>query len=300
MQTPTSVYAINTDKRAFTLIELSIVLVIIGLIVGGILTGRDLIGASQATAQISQITKFRQAANTFREKYSFLPGDMPPATADSFGFTERCCTVQHGNGDGVVTTGGQKVNGSEAGVFWWDISRANLIEDGVSDMGDGNCCYSTYNPKAKVTESLVFVMGGGIGDVSGDLATGHGTNGINYFVMMDNKFTIWSDLVIHPTVSVKLAYAIDRKMDDGLPQGGGVIAAMWNKTTAPGCCPVFGWAGDNINNLSTGHNADPTTTATPGSSTTCYDNGNVDGYVQQYSISQNAGSGVNCGLAFKF
>ena len=57
-------------KSGFTLIELSIVLVIIGLIIGGILVGRDLINASAIRAQISQIDKYQQAANT----------DLPPET----------------------------------------------------------------------------------------------------------------------------------------------------------------------------------------------------------------------------
>jgi prepilin-type N-terminal cleavage/methylation domain-containing protein len=67
----------NISKHGFTLIELSIVLVIIGLIVGGILVGRDLISAAAVRAQISQIERYHTAANTFRTKYAYLPGDIP-------------------------------------------------------------------------------------------------------------------------------------------------------------------------------------------------------------------------------
>ena len=56
-------------SAGFTLIELSIVLVIIGLIIGGVLVGRDLIAAAQVRAQISQIEKYQTAVNTFRGKY---------------------------------------------------------------------------------------------------------------------------------------------------------------------------------------------------------------------------------------
>lgn len=45
------------NQSGFTLIELSIVLVIIGLIVGGVLVGRDLIKAAEVRAQVSQIEK---------------------------------------------------------------------------------------------------------------------------------------------------------------------------------------------------------------------------------------------------
>src|SRR5665213_3308988 len=84
----------NDDKivAAFTLIELSIVLVIIGLIVGGILVGQDLIKAAEVRAQISQIEKYSSAVNTFRAKFAAIPGDMALITANQFGFSGTACT----------------------------------------------------------------------------------------------------------------------------------------------------------------------------------------------------------------
>lgn len=61
-------------KNGFTLIELSIVLVIIGLIVGGMLVGQDLINAAKVRAEFSQMEKLDAAVNTFRLKYNALPG----------------------------------------------------------------------------------------------------------------------------------------------------------------------------------------------------------------------------------
>jgi len=61
------------EHSGFTLIELSIVLVIIGLIVGGVLVGRDLISAASVRAQITQIEKYQQAVNAFRDKYGGVP-----------------------------------------------------------------------------------------------------------------------------------------------------------------------------------------------------------------------------------
>ena len=74
-------------NSGFTLIELSIVLVIIGLIVGGVLVGQNLIAAATVRAQITQIEKYNQAVNTFYGKYQALPGDMNVATASQYGFT---------------------------------------------------------------------------------------------------------------------------------------------------------------------------------------------------------------------
>jgi prepilin-type N-terminal cleavage/methylation domain-containing protein len=85
----------------FTLIELSIVLVIIGLIVGGVLVGQDLIRAAAVRAQITQIERYNTAANTFRGKYGYLPGDIPNPDATNFGL--QSCGITRDEGDGTIT-----------------------------------------------------------------------------------------------------------------------------------------------------------------------------------------------------
>jgi prepilin-type N-terminal cleavage/methylation domain-containing protein len=91
--------------QGFTLIELSIVLVIIGLIVGGVLVGQDLIRAAEVRATISQIEKYNTAANTFLGKYGYLPGDIKDPDASNFGFISRHMQCQDGglgDGNGVI------------------------------------------------------------------------------------------------------------------------------------------------------------------------------------------------------
>ena len=86
--------------KGFTLIELSIVLVVIGLIIGGILVGQDLIQAAETRSQITQIEKYNAAVNTFRLKYNCLPGDCLNVTA--FGFPPRGQYAGEGDGDGIL------------------------------------------------------------------------------------------------------------------------------------------------------------------------------------------------------
>src|ERR1700691_726671 len=91
------------SQSGFTLIELSIVLVIIGLIVGGVLVGQDLIRAAEVRATISQIEKYNTAVNTFRGKYNnSIPGDMNSANASTFGFAARGAFAGEGDGNGVI------------------------------------------------------------------------------------------------------------------------------------------------------------------------------------------------------
>src|ERR1700712_2007792 len=91
-------------QPGFTLIELSIVLVIIGLVVGGVLVGQDLIKAAGVRATISQIEKSNTAVNTFRSKYDGLPGDLATASAIRFGlyYPTTPSGVYNGNGDGII------------------------------------------------------------------------------------------------------------------------------------------------------------------------------------------------------
>ena len=68
-------------KRAFSLVELSIVLVILGLLVGGVLSGQSLIAAAALRSVTTQEARWVAATQTFRDKYFALPGDMNNATS---------------------------------------------------------------------------------------------------------------------------------------------------------------------------------------------------------------------------
>ncbi len=72
----------NTRPVAgFTLMEMAIVLVIIGLIVGGVVLGRALLTTSQLQTVATDADNYITAVNNFKQQYQALPGDMPTATA---------------------------------------------------------------------------------------------------------------------------------------------------------------------------------------------------------------------------
>jgi len=70
----------NCKRSAFTLVELSIVLVILGLLVGGTLTGQSLIHAAELRSVVKDYEKYKTAMHVFEDKYFALPGDMTNAT----------------------------------------------------------------------------------------------------------------------------------------------------------------------------------------------------------------------------
>jgi prepilin-type N-terminal cleavage/methylation domain-containing protein len=129
-------------RAGFTLIEMVIVLVIIGLIVGAVLVGQNLINAAAVRAQISQIEKYNSAVNTFRGKYNnYLPGDIRDPDASSFGFIPRGnagCLAGLEDGNGLIeseTWGchtGPYQGAGETVVFWVDLSTAGLIDQSFS------------------------------------------------------------------------------------------------------------------------------------------------------------------------
>ncbi len=125
-------------KYAFSLVELSIVLVILGLLVGGVLSGQALIRAAELRTFVRDYQKFATATYTFRDKYFALPGDMANATsfwtsAGGNGSDATCQAIDsgsaatcNGNGDGNIVTNVR--SNDEPARFWQHLANAGLIE----------------------------------------------------------------------------------------------------------------------------------------------------------------------------
>jgi prepilin-type N-terminal cleavage/methylation domain-containing protein len=226
----------QTQQSGFTLIELSIVLVLVGLIVGGVLVGKDLIQAAEIRAQVAQIDGYNTAIRTFQIKYGGLPGDLAAASASAFGFSTGDGSMNRGDGDGYIRCRGggdacPQLDG-EMLLVWAQLSQSNLIAgtfDPATFYGIGSGI-----PAMKINES----NGMGLGRCNGIVLFAHRPNPM--FMGQQN----WPDPVdysannfylgeceiigaIAPSLTPAEALAIDSKIDDGRPLSGGMHALTY-------------------------------------------------------------------------
>jgi prepilin-type N-terminal cleavage/methylation domain-containing protein len=107
----------NIKQKGFTLVELAIVIVIIGLLVGGVLQGQELIKQAKERKIISNIESYKAAGNTFRAKYNALPGDSNKHSVFFPGVG-----IVEGDANGTYNLD------SEVFEFWRALSVAKIIK----------------------------------------------------------------------------------------------------------------------------------------------------------------------------
>jgi prepilin-type N-terminal cleavage/methylation domain-containing protein len=233
-------------QSGFTLVELAIVLVIIGLLIGGVLVGRDMIEAAAIRSTISQIDRYNTAAHAFQLKYDALPGDISSTQAQKLGFYyvsgSLANTIAAGNGDSILqgynadpwTVGG--TFGGEIAMFFLHLSQAHLI-DGMYGAGGAHVTLegATINGGSLADDipgPTADATGIAVGELIPRAKLGNGNyftigsvDGRNYFVLSGiNEIDSAKDVSSTNNLTPLQAYAIDEKMDDGKPGSGKVFA----------------------------------------------------------------------------
>ncbi|WP_341676161.1 type II secretion system protein [Niveibacterium sp. SC-1] len=110
-------------QNGFTLVEIAIVLVIIGMLVGGVLKGQDLIESAKAKNIAQDFRAISTAVLSYQDRFRALPGDDRGASARWGG----ACNV-NGNSNGQID--GANWNGeggTEPACAWEHLRRANLL-----------------------------------------------------------------------------------------------------------------------------------------------------------------------------
>jgi len=191
------------SESGFTLVEIAIVLVIIGLLLGGILKGQEMITQAKIKNVINDFNGITVAITSYQDRYRALPGDDPNAAAR--------WTIQapaNGNGNGIIAgnynandtsgTAGAPPAAAESNLFWQHLRIAGFVPGLTVGTGSGT-------PPPNATGGLIGVESGVVG------ASGLG-------------FT--STIVCSSNVTDKVAIAVDTQIDDSNSATGQVRAQL--------------------------------------------------------------------------
>jgi prepilin-type N-terminal cleavage/methylation domain-containing protein len=140
-------------QHGFTLVEIAIVLVIIGLLLGGILKGQELITNAKVKNAVNTFNGTSAAIYAYQDRYKYLPGDDPTATT-------RWTGSRNGNGDGVI--GGNWNSGNvndESRRLWQDLRFAGMITGSATPANQGTLRPTTSFGGAEGVQTLAYYAG---------------------------------------------------------------------------------------------------------------------------------------------
>ena len=217
----------NYRQQGFTLVEIAIVLVIIGLLLGGILKGQEMITQAKTKNVIADFSGISTAYHSYQDRYRATPGDDGGAATR----WAAAPAAVSGNGNGSVT-GAYNADCAAASppesCQWWDhLRRAGFVS------GTG---------KVQPYNAATGIIGVQTGDGGATVAATMGTDA--------SATGGFSGLIVCSAgLPDKIAIATDTQMDDGNPQAGtvrGLLQTTPNMDTAKQATASYAETGTNV------------------------------------------------------
>ena len=202
---------------AFSLIELSIVLIIIGLLVAGVTGGQSLIKSAKIRAFMNELNSYRQATSSFYASKDRLPGDLNNLGTVGFESGQTYTTSSFSSPYNVKAP-------NEQSAPFIDLYLEKVI-DFRPDPNDINTAGKGY-PYSKVYKKSYYCFRNYISTGDPDFLTNFikiNSPYIFFGVNSADRSNIASDFKI-----------VDQKMDDGLYNNGTIRSACYGSTKGLG------------------------------------------------------------------
>lgn len=211
----------HRKNKAFTLVELSIVIVIIGLIIGGVTAGMSLVRQAKIRDILNINQQVNTAFNTFKLQYNYLPGDMPNATS-------YWPTTRDGNNNRCLYYADTN---SEAIFAWEHLNLSGIYKTSLT-ANSGN----VFLPGVNVPQTNISEVYYGIICVNQNWTAGYAGR------VLDGNFLVFGRKPpAHPNnhpwyggFTAAEAYNADIKIDDGKP-GMGIVLIHVDHTSTGDC-----------------------------------------------------------------
>lgn len=186
-------------NHGFTLVEIAIVLVIVGLLIGGVLKGQALINSAKSNSIIKKMQSLQTAYYSFQDKYQAVPGDMSNASA-IIGSSASNCSTRCDNG---------QLNGwQNASLAFNHLSAAGLYSGPASATEQGSVLTTASAPDNAYGGAMFIMFWNQVAAQTG----------------RRNETAVFTGRNMPAAVLAE----IDRKIDDGNPQTGNFRAAWPN------------------------------------------------------------------------
>ena len=209
-------------SAGFTLIEIAIVLVIIGLLLGSVLKGQELIASARVRNLVAQQDGVKAAFYGFQDRYRALPGDYSSAN------TNINCPVNpclNGNGNGQVEISATSSNGSVAAEYllvWTHLAAAGFINGSFQMQTADTSATAANSPTSPYGVYLEVARDGWYGiNQSGFSIAAAGPNPPRHTLKTGNQ------------VPTEVVSEVDRKIDDGRPYSGSFQFSTYTPDASP-------------------------------------------------------------------
>jgi prepilin-type N-terminal cleavage/methylation domain-containing protein len=210
-------------KKAFTLIELMIVLIIISVIIAAIIAGGRFIASSKMNKVAADLGKYSSLFSQFENTYGYMPGDFPKAE-EVFGASN----TNDGNGDGTIgvtqQVGGSSFGNNELVYLWNHLHLSGLLDEAYT----GAHTAQTFTPATNIPAGPHEDSGYLITEVISSTASKISNTGIIYSVInadaasLDSNDDFTSAPAFPGVISSADTKKIDEKIDDGAPLTGNI------------------------------------------------------------------------------